>query len=179
MVIQRIGYGAGQRDFDEHANLLRLIVGLTDAGEPEGDQVAVIETNIDDVSAEVIGYCYERLFEAGAFDVYATAIFMKKNRPATKLTVLCRPADIDAVESILFAETPTLGVRRWLADRSKLTRRIVECETPWGRVKGKQVEMPDGSQRVFPEYEDCRRVAAAHKIALQQVLDVVKRAAIV
>ena len=103
---------------------------------------------------------------------------MKKNRAATKLTVLCQPGDVSTLEAILFAETQTLGIRRWTADRSKLPRSAVERATPWGPVKGKQVDLPDGSQRFFPEYEDCRRLAEAHKIPLQQVLDVAKRAGI-
>jgi uncharacterized protein (TIGR00299 family) protein len=175
LVIDRIGYGAGDKDFEQQANLLRLVVG-TVGGSTMTDQVAILETNVDDVTAEVVGYCSQCLFEAGALDVYCSPIFMKKNRPATKLTVLCEPADVTCMESILFRETQTLGIRRWTADRSILKRTVAERATPWGLVKGKQVELPEGGSQFFPEYEDCRRLAEEHGVPLQRVLDVAKRA---
>jgi uncharacterized protein (TIGR00299 family) protein len=178
LAIERIGYGAGDKDFDQQANLLRLIVGADEPQAAASDQVAILETNLDDVSAEVIGYCCQQLFEAGALDVFTSPIYMKKNRPATKLTVICVPADTAGMEQVLFAETQTLGVRRWIANRSKLKRSAGQRATPWGMIKGKCVEMPDGSERFFPEYEDCRRLAEAHKIPLQDVVDVAKRAGI-
>jgi uncharacterized protein (TIGR00299 family) protein len=173
MSIQRIGYGAGDKDFAQQANLLRLIVGdrPIESWAAEQDQVVVLETNLDDVTAEAIAYCGLQLFDAGALDVYTSPIVMKKNRPATKLTVLAQSADVGTMEAIIFAETHTLGIRRWAADRSKLRRTPAECATPWGPVQGKRVEMPDGSVRFFPEYEDCRRLAQTHKIPLQQVMD--------
>ena len=109
MTNERIGDGAGQRDLDEQANLLRLLVGEA-AGQPPGDQVCVLETNLDDTSGELIGYCITRLWEAGALDVYTTAIQMKKNRPGVKLSLMCRAAQVEAMEAILFQETTTLGV---------------------------------------------------------------------
>ncbi len=180
MTIQRIGYGAGDRDFPEQANLLRVLLGQSDADQSgadvEQDVVAVLETNLDDVTGEVVGYCAERLWEAGALDVYLTPIYMKKNRPATKLTLLCSPADAVRMEDIVFAQTQTLGIRHWTADRRKLKRDIQQRLTPWGEVKGKNVTLPDGSDRFFPEYEDCRRLAEAHKIPLQSVMDAAKHA---
>jgi uncharacterized protein (TIGR00299 family) protein len=178
MAIERIGYGAGDKDFDQQANLLRLIVGTDERQSVTTDQVAILETNVDDVTAEVVGYCCQRLFTAGALDVYTSPIYMKKNRPATKLTVICHLEDATQLESVLFDETQTLGIRRWTADRAKLKRAPGQRATPWGMIKGKCVEMPDGNERFFPEYEDCRRVAEAHKIPLQQVMDVAKRASI-
>ncbi len=115
MKIERIGYGAGQKDFGERPNILRLLVGTAaDAAAEPADQVCVLETNLDDISGELVGYCTMRLWEAGALDVFTTAIQMKKNRPGVTLTVLCRPDDAAAVEDILFRETTTLGVRRWM-----------------------------------------------------------------
>ncbi len=175
MTIDRIGYGAGDKDFEQQANVLRLLRGHLAAASSACDQVVILETNVDDVTAEIVGYCYQRLFAAGALDVYSTPIFMKKNRPAVKLTVLCQPTDVGHMEAILFQEAQTLGIRRWTADRSKLKRTEDERATPWGLVKGKRVELPDGAQRFFPEYEDCRRLAQSHNIPLQQVLDVAKQ----
>jgi uncharacterized protein (DUF111 family) len=103
---------------------------------------------------------------------------MKKNRPATKLTVLCQTVDACRLEQLLFAETQTLGIRRWTAVRSKLARRPERRSTAWGPVQGQSIELPGGERRFYPEYEDCRRIAASHKIPLQDVLDVAKRAPI-
>ena len=126
MKIERIGYGAGQKDFAGRPNILRLLVGeaVEAARSPatQAEQVCVLETNLDDISGELVGYCISRLWDAGALDVYTTAIQMKKNRPAVKLSVLCRPGDAAAMEDILSAETTTLGVRRWTAARHVLRR---------------------------------------------------------
>src|SRR5205823_6021772 len=104
MTIERIGYGAGTKDFPDRANVLRLVVG-TVAAAPQSDQVFVLETNLDDVSGEVIGYTKQKLLTAGALDVYTTAIQMKKGRPGTLLAVICRPQDREHLEEILFAES--------------------------------------------------------------------------
>ncbi len=176
LTIDAIGYGAGDRDFPEQANILRLFVGRrADASPTECDQIVVLETNLDKVTAEIVGYCQELLLEQGALDVYATSIQMKKNRPGVKLTVLCDEAMVADLEAILFRETATLGVRRWTAQRHLLHRQAQERATPWGPVKGKWIRFPDGRQYFAPEYEDCRRVARQHKIALQSVLDVAGR----
>jgi pyridinium-3,5-bisthiocarboxylic acid mononucleotide nickel chelatase len=177
MRIDRIGYGAGDRDFAEQANILRVLLGQA-AGAAEGmrhDEVVVVETNLDDVTGEVIGHCSQRLWEEGALDVYTTPIYMKKNRPATKLTVLCKSQDVERIETRIFQETSTLGIRRWTADRHVLHRDAAEETTAWGPVKGKRVVLPDGASRFFPEYEDCRRLADQHKIPLQSVVDAAKR----
>src|SRR5437660_867081 len=129
LTIERIGHGAGRREFVEQPNLLRLFVG-TMAGPPSpGDQVWVLETNLDDLPAEVIGYCSELLFTAGALDVFSTPIFMKKNRPGVLLSVLAPEAVIPAVEEVLFRETTTLGVRRYPVSRTKLHRRACSVQT--------------------------------------------------
>src|SRR4029077_12966642 len=121
MTVERIGHGAGRRDLEEQPNLLRLFVGTT-VSSAQSDQIWVLETNLDDLPPEVIGYCYDLLLTAGAVDVFSTPIFMKKNRPAVLLTVLAPEAAIAAVEEILFRETTTLGVRRYLASRHKPNR---------------------------------------------------------
>lgn len=158
MTIEEIGYGAGTRDFPQRANLLRLFVG-TAAVSPEADQVCLLETNLDDVSAEVVGYAQRKLFDAGALDVFSTPIHMKKNRPGIVLSVIARPADAERMEQILFDETATFGIRRRLMERSKRARREHTVETVWGGVRGK-LGWRRGEQTVFvPEFEDVARVA--------------------
>jgi uncharacterized protein (TIGR00299 family) protein len=172
MIIERIGHGAGRREFVEQPNLLRVFVGqahgLQSAGF-ENDRVWVLETNLDDLPAEVIGYCYDLLLSAGALDVYTTPIFMKKNRPGVLLSVLAPEAAIPAVEDVLFRETTTLGVRRYQASRHKLHREPRTVETAWGPLKGK-LSWLEGRRPVFaPEYEECARVARQHGVALREV----------
>lgn len=178
MTVQRIGYGAGQKEFAGRANILRLLVGETADAENEGnaDQVCVLETNLDGTSGELIGYCAERLWEAGVLDVYTTAIQMKKNRPGVKLTVLCRPNIATAVEDILFRETATLGVRRWTAARTVLSRRPQSVQTPWGPVDGKVAWLGDGKPRFAPEFESCRRVAIEQQVPLGDVYEAARKA---
>lgn len=178
MTVQRIGYGAGQKEFAGRANILRLLVGeTTDANEENNaDQVCVLETNLDGTSGELIGYCAERLWEAGVLDVYTTAIQMKKNRPGVKLTVLCQPNIATAVEDILFRETATLGVRRWTAARTVLSRRPQSVQTPWGPVDGKVAWLGDGKPRFAPEFESCRRVAIEQQVPLGDVYEAARKA---
>lgn len=175
LTIERIGHGAGRREFVEQPNLLRVFVGT--AAEAHGtqpvgfesDQVWVLETNLDDLPAEVIGYCYDLLLAAGALDVYAIPIFMKKNRPGVLLSVLAPAEKVGAVEAILFRETTTLGVRRYPVSRHKLHRRPHSVETPWGPVHGK-LGWQEGRPPVFaPEYEDCARLARQHGIPLREI----------
>ena len=180
MAINTIGLGAGDRDFSEQANLLRLIVGETDnhnlshsdhdrKQQIDADQVWILEANLDDVPGELIGYCQEQLFAAGALDAFTTAIQMKKNRPGVKLTALCHGGDIQRLEEIFFQETGTLGVRRWPATRHKLQRKTHFVTTPWGEVAGKLFHLPDGTERFSPEFESCRQIAATKKLVLRDV----------
>jgi pyridinium-3,5-bisthiocarboxylic acid mononucleotide nickel chelatase len=174
MTIERIGHGAGRRNFPEQPNLLRVFVGEAPAAprEPAGldsDQVWLLETNLDDVAGEVIGYCYESLLAAGAVDVFTTPIAMKKNRPGVLLSVLVPLDKVAEVEEIVFRETGTLGIRRYAAQRHKLYRRPCTAETPWGVVQGK-LAWREGQAAVFtPEYEDCARIARQHRVALRDV----------
>jgi len=129
----------------------------------------VLETNVDDNTAEVNGYVMESLLAAGALDVFFTPIQMKKNRPATLLSVLCRPADADALELILFRETSTLGVRRQAVERRCLERTLETVATPYGPVRVKVAHLPDGSTKRAPEYEDCKQAAQSHQVPLRVV----------
>jgi uncharacterized protein (TIGR00299 family) protein len=175
MKIQRIGYGAGQRDWQQQPNILRLLVGET-VHPGEVQQVWVLQTNLDDTTGELIGYCTTRLLEAGALDVYTTAIQMKKNRPAVQLTVLCPAADVDRLETILFRETTTLGVRRWPVDRHVLQRSPHRVQTPWGPVEGKVGWLAGGAARFAPEFESCRRLALQENLPLRTVYEAAHKA---
>lgn len=175
MTVERIGYGAGTRDLEEQPNLLRLFVGQV-ASSPASDQVWVLETNLDDLSGEVVGYASAQLWSAGALDVYSTAIQMKKNRPGVKLTVLCAAEQIDAIERILFRETTTLGIRRWPASRHKLERKPHQVTTPWGIVDGKLGWLAGESPRFAPEYDSCSRLAAERGVPLQVIFEAAQQA---
>ncbi len=170
MKIETIAYGAGDRDIEQQANVLRLIVGeATD--HVASEQIWVLETNLDDVSGEVVGHCITQLFEAGALDVYTTAIHMKKNRPGVTLSVLSEAALCDKLEKIIFRETATLGIRRWIASRHKLARQPQTVATEWGEVQGKVATLSDGTTSFSPEYEACREIANQHDLPLRVVYD--------
>ncbi len=178
MTIEQIGHGAGQRDLLEQPNLLRVFVGtVADVNPGERDQVWMLETNLDDVPGEVIGYCFEQLFAAGALDVFTTAVQMKKNRPGVLLSVLAPAEALAAVEAVVFRETGTFGVRRYPVQRSKLRRETVTVSTPWGPVQGKRGWREGGPVVVTPEYEDCARIARQHGVALHEVYARVRQSA--
>jgi uncharacterized protein (TIGR00299 family) protein len=175
MKIEDIGYGAGSRDLDEQPNILRLLVGT--AVEPlASDQVWILETNLDDISGELVGHTTTALLDAGALDVYTTAIQMKKNRPGVVLSVICQHGDIQPLEEIVFRETTTLGIRRWPVSRHKLNRGTHTVETPLGRIEGKLAFWGEGRVSFSPEYESCRRAAAEHQVPLKDVYEAARRA---
>ncbi|MGA8025611.1 MAG: nickel pincer cofactor biosynthesis protein LarC [Bryobacteraceae bacterium] len=159
------GFGAGSKDFPTQANVLRVLIGeLTRA--PEATSVTVLEANLDDSTPQVLGYAMERLLEAGALDVTLTPIFMKKNRPGTLVSVVAALELREQLTAILFAETTTLGVRMFEAERRVLARSMTDVETSYGKVRIKYTEI--GS--FAPEYEDCRRAAAQHGVPLRTVI---------
>ena len=172
MVVEKIGIGAGRKEFMEQPNILRLFVGQAQGAPSAGleqDTVWVLETNLDDVPGEIVGYCMERLFAAGALDVFTTPIQMKKNRPGLVLSVLAPTANLAALELVLFRETQTFGIRRHQVQRNKLHREACTVQTPWGPVQGK-LGWLEGTPPMFtPEYEDCARVAREHGVALHEV----------
>ena len=140
----------------------------------QGSTVTVLETNLDDIAPEVIGYAVERLVAAGALDVFAVPIQMKKNRPGVLLSVIGESAKVGELEAILFRETGTFGVRRTTATRTKLSREAVTVQTPWGPVRAKR-GWREGLDVLTPEYEDCARVAREHNIPLRDVYAAVRR----
>ncbi len=177
MTIEQVGHGAGQRDLLEQPNLLRVFVGaVSEPNLVERDQVWMLETNLDDVPGEVIGYCFERLFAAGALDVFTTAIQMKKNRPGVLLCAIAPAETLAVVEAVLFRETGTLGVRRYPVQRSKLRREAMTVSTPWGPVQAKRGWREGGPEVLTPEYEDCARIARQHDVALHEVYAQVRQA---
>ncbi len=159
------GYGAGDRDFPEHANVLRVLIGET-TGAAEATTVTVLEANIDDSSPQVLGYAMERLLEAGALDVTLESVLMKKSRQGTLIRVIAKPEDRETLAQMIFAETSTLGLRTYSAERRVQARRIAEVETPHGKVRIKVAG--DGS--FAPEYEDCRKLAREAGVPLKQIL---------
>ncbi len=159
------GYGAGDHDFPEHANVLRVLIGET-TGAKESQTVTVLEANIDDSSPQVLGYAMERLLEAGALDVTLASVQMKKNRPGTLLSVIARPEDREALARMIFEETSTLGLRMYSAERRVKARHSVEISTPHGTVHMKIAD--NGS--FAPEYEDCRKLARESGVPLKQIL---------
>jgi uncharacterized protein (DUF111 family) len=165
MKIGRAGYGAGGHNFTEQANVLRVLVGEP-TGAAEATTVTVIEANIDDLSAQVLAYATERLMQAGALDVTLQPLSMKKGRPGTLLRAIARPEDREALITTIFAETTTLGVRMYGAERRVQARTWITVETPHGKVRMKV----SGEGAYAPEYEDCRQVALDSGVPLKQIL---------
>jgi uncharacterized protein (TIGR00299 family) protein len=159
------GFGAGDKDFPMQANVLRVVIGELTAAS-ESTTVSVIEANIDDSTPQVLGYATERLFAAGALDVTLEPILMKKNRPATRLSVIASPHHVDDLATILFAETSTLGIRIYDAERRVQPRSFRQVQTPYGIVRVKHT--PSGG--FAPEYEDCRELAIEKKVPLRSVI---------
>jgi uncharacterized protein (TIGR00299 family) protein len=170
LTVEAIGLGAGTRETPDQANILRLFVGTIDLP-ASSDRVWMLETNLDDLPGEVVGYTTLKLMEAGALDAFVTPIQMKKNRPGVMVSVLCNDAKIPAMEEILFRETTTLGVRRYPVSRHKLKRRNVEVDTAFGMIRGKLGWLENRLPTFSPEYDDCARVASAASVALREVYD--------
>ncbi|MDA1178485.1 MAG: LarC family nickel insertion protein, partial [Planctomycetota bacterium] len=159
MTITSIGYGASGNNGSQPVILLRLLLGEREANPTTGDTVIVLETNIDDSSGETIAYALERLLAAGALDCFATPVQMKKGRPGTQITVISPPALKARLENILFTETSTLGVRVQSIERVTLPRAESTWESPWGPIRVKIAQLPNGLSRISPEFEDCRKIA--------------------
>ncbi|HVI09852.1 MAG TPA: nickel pincer cofactor biosynthesis protein LarC [Candidatus Binatia bacterium] len=174
MKIEHSGYGAGSRDFPGHPNVLRLIVG--DASSPTlaahtaSETITVLEANLDDLNPQVFGYVLDRLLQEGALDVFGIPVQMKKSRPGMLLTILCKPEDAGKLTKLIFTETSTLGVRRRDETRQALARRWEKVGTPWGEVRIKIASMNGTVTNYAPEYEDCRRIAAEHRVPLKTVM---------
>jgi pyridinium-3,5-bisthiocarboxylic acid mononucleotide nickel chelatase len=179
MKIEKSGYGAGSRDFPGHPNVLRLVIGEalpSLASKTKSETVSVLEANLDDLNPQVFGYVMDRLLEEGALDVFGMPVQMKKNRPGTLLTVLCKPEDAEKLTQLVFSETTTLGVRRREESRQTLARRWESVRIEWGEVRIKIASMNGTVTNYAPEYEDCRRIAAEHHVPLKTVMQEASRA---
>jgi uncharacterized protein (TIGR00299 family) protein len=174
MTVERIGYGTGQKEFAEQPNLFRVLIGKKDSW-LQREEMLVIETNIDDMNPQHYDYVMDRLFGAGARDVYLSSIQMKKNRPGTMLSVICETEHRGTIERILFQETSTIGVRAYPVSRTVLKRKAHKVKTRFGEITFKIVELPDGRKRPAPEYDDLKRIAAAKKLPIKQLHDEVMR----
>ena len=179
MRVEKSGYGAGTREFHGHPNVVRLTIGeaaSTLAAKTASDTITVLEANLDDLNPQVFGYVMDRLFEEGALDAFGLPVQMKKNRPGTLLTVLCKPEDANKLAQLIFTETTTLGVRRRDEVRQTLARRWENVRTQWGEVRIKIASMNGTVTNYAPEYEDCRRLAAEHHVPLKTVMQEAARA---
>ena len=179
MKIEKSAYGAGARDFPGHPNVLRIVIGEAlspRTAKTTSETIAVLEANLDDLNPQVFGYVMDRLLDEGALDVFGMPVQMKKNRPGTLLTVLCKPQDAEKLMQVLFAETTTLGVRRREESRQTLARRWESVRTQWGEVRIKIASMNGTVTNYAPEYEDCRRIAAEHHVPLKTVMQEAARA---
>jgi hypothetical protein len=174
ITIEKIGYGAGNKDIANMSNTLRILIGKeANAGESEGF-VTVIETNIDDMNPQFYEYVMERLFKAGALDVFLENIIMKKGRPAVKLTVISEESDIDKLSSILFQETTTIGLRFYKAHRKTLDREIKKIKTKYGDVRIKVSTLKGNIVNISPEYEDLKAFAKKTKIPIKKIAEIVR-----
>ena len=176
MKIENIGYGAGSKVL-KIPNLLRVFVGEILEENYEKDEVILVETNIDDMNPEFFDYVTEKLFAEGALDVYKTPIFMKKNRPATLLSVIIPEEKLNRAVSIIFSETTTLGVRIQRINRQKLTREIVPVETKYGLIEIKVSKFGTEIKNLSPEYEKCKQIAEKLGVPLKEVFEEAKVAA--
>ena len=170
MTIDKIGYGTGQKEFPNRPNLFRLSIGAN-AANLKHEEMLVIDTNIDDMNPQHFDHVMERLFAAGARDVFLAPIQMKKNRPATLLTVICEIAQRDRLATVILQETTTIGVRYYPVSRILLARAAIKVKTRFGEVTVKIVTQPNGSRRATPEYDDLKRIAAAKRISLKTIHD--------
>jgi uncharacterized protein (TIGR00299 family) protein len=173
MTVSAIGYGAGTADLEAQPNVLRLMVG--EASEKrvaaESETIRVLEANLDDMNPQIYGYFLEKALAAGALDVFATPVQMKKNRPGMLITVLCKPEDEPKFHEMLFAETTTLGVRAYIAERRVLARQWETVHTAFGDVRIKVARLNGHIRQASPEFEDCRKLAEAKNVPLQRVMD--------
>ena len=197
LVAERVGYGVGTRDNDTRPNVVRAALGevaadskpcsvfsvqsgpatAAPAHDWDTDTIAVLETNLDDVSGELLGAFLEQALGAGALDVFHTPIQMKKNRPGVLLTVLCAAADADRFAALMLRETSAFGVRRTLAERRKLRREFLTVKLPQGDVTVKLGKLDGGVVQAAPEFESCRQLAARTGVPLKQIYEAALAAA--
>ena len=165
----RTGYGAGTREYENFPNVLRVLIGETETNDAASERLWMLETNLDDASPQIVGHVMDRVFEAGALDCYFTAVQMKKNRPGVLLSVLCGPAEKEAVMKLLFTETTTLGIRSYEVERRALRRSVVQVETQYGPIFVKVAYLNGSVVNEMPEFEQCREAAIRANVPLKVV----------
>ncbi|WP_237712488.1 nickel pincer cofactor biosynthesis protein LarC [Pedosphaera parvula] len=176
LVAEKVGFGLGTRDNKTRPNVLRAILGQSSTeaasvNDWETDTIAVLETNLDDINAELLGHFVEKAFSAGALDVFHTPIQMKKNRPGVLLTILCAATEADRFAELMLRETSAFGVRRSIAERRKLRREFVTVKTTYGEVTVKLGKLNGKVVQAAPEYESCKKLAEEQGISLKQVYE--------
>jgi len=178
MSVSAIGYGAGTADLEGQPNVVRILIGEATEETVTGfdEEIAVIEANHDDMNPQIYGYFLEKALTSGALDVYTTPVQMKKNRPGTLLTVLCKPQDTNTLMSLIFAETTTFGARTYRAQRRTLPREFLKVATAFGDVRVKISRVNGRILHVAPEYDDCRKLAVEKSVPLQRVISEALRA---
>ncbi len=174
MSVSAIGYGAGTADLESQPNVLRLMIGdaaTKSASAAESEIIRVLEANLDDMNPQIYGYFLEKALASGALDVFSAPVQMKKNRPGILVTLLCKPEDAPKFEDMLFAETTTLGVRGHTAERRVLARHWESVHTQFGDVRIKVARLNGHIRQASPEFEDCRKLAAAQNVPLHQIME--------
>ncbi len=176
MVVEQVGYGAGTREYDKFPNVLRVLLGEATSHTATDERLWMIETNIDDLSPQIVGHVMDRVFELGALDCYFTPVQMKKNRPGVLLSILCGKSEKEAVMRLVFTETTTLGVRSYEVERRALERTIVSVETQYGPIDVKVAHLNGQVVNEMPEFEQCRRAAKDADVPLKVVEEAVRLA---
>ena len=167
--VDRTGYGAGTREYENFPNVLRVLIGETEEDDAASERLWMIETNLDDASPQIIGHVMDRVFDLGALDCYFTPVQMKKNRPGVLLSVLCGPEEKETVMKLLFLETTTLGVRSYEVERRALRRNVVTVETQYGPIDVKVAHLNGRVVNEMPEFEQCRQAALRADVPLKMV----------
>jgi pyridinium-3,5-bisthiocarboxylic acid mononucleotide nickel chelatase len=168
MSIERVGYGAGERDDPTTPNVMRVLIGRAAADTPT-ERVTIIECEIDDMNPQIFGVAMDRLYAAGALEVFYVAVQMKKNRPGTLLTVIAPPEKRAALADVIFRETTTIGLRHHEVERECLLREIIAVETPLGAIRFKLARRDGRVVNATPEFDDCARLATAHNLSVKEV----------
>ena len=176
MTTEAVGYGAGTRQYKDFPNVLRVLLGETEPGAATDERLWMIETNIDDMSPQLLGHVMDRAFELGALDCYFTPVQMKKNRPGVLLSVLCAPDHKEPLTNLLFTETTTLGVRSYEVERRALRRSVTQVETAYGPISVKVAHLNGHVVNEMPEFEDVRAAATKAGVPLKVVEDAVRAA---
>jgi pyridinium-3,5-bisthiocarboxylic acid mononucleotide nickel chelatase len=169
MTLQRVGYGAGSRDWPDRPNLLRIAIGQQAESDLKVETLAVLACNIDDMNPQWYGPLMQQLLDAKALDVWLTPIHMKKNRPAILIEVLCQSPHADSLRLLLLRHTTTLGVREYPVTRYSIPRRIETVQTAYGPINVKIATLPDGTTKIAPEHDDCATAAAKASVSIRDV----------